>query len=182
MLQEIQATTFGTQRGAEPHFICSNFFFVFHNCWNCNSNKPPIHFRSSIDISPSESFLRGGKKPTLNVDSAGHALHVFINGQFLGIFVDLLSDWNFDICFLSHMIKFTGSAFGTRKDRGFTFMGPVNLHAGTNHIALVSVAVGLPVSCYFTIFNSMHVELSDTNLWSCWRMLDCILRHGKRES
>lgn len=38
----------------------------------------------SVDISPSESFLRGGQKPTLNVDSAGHALHVFVNGQFLG--------------------------------------------------------------------------------------------------
>ncbi|TYJ28542.1 hypothetical protein E1A91_A06G007100v1 [Gossypium mustelinum] len=79
-----------------------------------------LWYTTSIDISPSESFLRGGKKPTLNVDSAGHALHVFINGQF------------------------SGSAFGTRKDRGFTFTGPVNLHAGTNHIALVSVAVGLP--------------------------------------
>lgn len=28
----------------------------------------------------------------------------------------------------------------------FTFTGPVNLHAGTNKIALLSVAVGLPVS------------------------------------
>ncbi|KAK8601310.1 hypothetical protein V6N12_051147 [Hibiscus sabdariffa] len=73
-----------------------------------------------VDISPSESFLRGGQKPTLNVDSAGHALHVYINGQF------------------------SGSAYGTRKDRGFTFTGPVNLHAGTNHIALASISVGLP--------------------------------------
>ncbi|XWS21015.1 hypothetical protein CRYUN_Cryun30bG0018700 [Craigia yunnanensis] len=79
-----------------------------------------LWYTTSVDISPSESFLRGGQKPTLNVDSAGHALHVFINGQFLG------------------------SAFGTRENNGFTFTGPVNLHAGTNHIALVSIAVGLP--------------------------------------
>ncbi|KAK8683745.1 hypothetical protein V6N13_039796 [Hibiscus sabdariffa] len=79
-----------------------------------------LWYTTSVDISPSESFLRGGQKPTLNVDSAGHALHVYINGQFLG------------------------SAYGTRKDRGFTFTGPVNLHAGTNHIALASVSVGLP--------------------------------------
>ncbi|KAL4295477.1 hypothetical protein GQ457_12G030950 [Hibiscus cannabinus] len=79
-----------------------------------------LWYTASVDISPSESFLRGGQKPTLNVDSAGHALHVYINGQF------------------------SGSAYGTRKDRGFTFTGPVNLHAGTNHIALASVSVGLP--------------------------------------
>ncbi|GMJ15424.1 beta-galactosidase 5 [Hibiscus trionum] len=79
-----------------------------------------LWYTTSVDISPSESFLRGGQKPTLNVDSAGHALHVYINGQF------------------------SGSAFGTRKDRGFTFTGPVNLHAGANHIALASISVGLP--------------------------------------
>ncbi|XVE94635.1 hypothetical protein REPUB_Repub02eG0025900 [Reevesia pubescens] len=79
-----------------------------------------LWYTTSVDISPSESFLRGGQKPTLNVDSAGHALHVFINGQF------------------------SGSAFGTREDRRFTFTGPVNLRAGANRIALVSIAVGLP--------------------------------------
>lgn len=40
----------------------------------------------------------------------------------------------------------TGSAFGTRQNRRFTYAGEVNLHAGTNRIALLSVAVGLPVS------------------------------------
>lgn len=56
----------------------------------------------------------------LSVQSSGHALHVFINGQL------------------------SGSAFGTRVNRGFTFNGPVNLRAGTNRIALLSIAVGLP--------------------------------------
>ncbi|KAE8659884.1 Beta-galactosidase 5 [Hibiscus syriacus] len=78
-----------------------------------------LWYTTSVDISPSESFLRGGRKPTLNVDSAGHALHVFINGQL------------------------SGSAYGTREDRAFTYTGPANLHAGTNRIALLSVAVGL---------------------------------------
>lgn len=40
----------------------------------------------------------------------------------------------------------TGSAFGTREQRQFTFTGPVNLRAGINKIALLSIAVGLPVS------------------------------------
>uniref|UniRef100_A0A2P2KFG2 beta-galactosidase n=1 Tax=Rhizophora mucronata TaxID=61149 RepID=A0A2P2KFG2_RHIMU len=79
-----------------------------------------LWYMTSIDISSSESFLQGGQKPSLTVNSAGHGLHVFINGQF------------------------SGSAFGTRKNRKFTFTGPVNLRAGTNRIALLSVAVGLP--------------------------------------
>lgn len=40
----------------------------------------------------------------------------------------------------------TGSAFGTQQNRKFTFTKAVNLHAGINNIALLSVAVGLPVS------------------------------------
>ncbi|PPD99769.1 hypothetical protein GOBAR_DD03175 [Gossypium barbadense] len=35
-------------------------------------------------------------------------------------------------------------AFGTRQNRRFTYTGKVNLRAGTNKIALLSVAVGLP--------------------------------------
>lgn len=79
-----------------------------------------LWYMTSVEISSSESFLRGGQKPTLTVESAGHAVHVFINGQFLG------------------------SAFGTRENRRFTFSGPANLRAGINKIALLSIAVGLP--------------------------------------
>ncbi|EEF52642.1 beta-galactosidase 5 [Ricinus communis] len=79
-----------------------------------------LWYLTSVDISPSEAFLRNGQKPSLTVQSAGHGLHVFINGQF------------------------SGSAFGTRENRQLTFTGPVNLRAGTNRIALLSIAVGLP--------------------------------------
>ncbi|KAE9600122.1 putative beta-galactosidase [Lupinus albus] len=80
-----------------------------------------LWYITSVDISPSESFLRGEhNKPSISVNSAGDAVHVFINGQFLG------------------------SAFGTNEQRSFTFNGPANLRAGTNKIALLSVAVGLP--------------------------------------
>ena len=41
---------------------------------------------SSVDIKSSESFLRGGKLPVLSIESAGHALHVFVNGQLSGAF------------------------------------------------------------------------------------------------
>ncbi|CAI0461505.1 unnamed protein product [Linum tenue] len=73
-----------------------------------------------VDIGSSEAFLRGGELPTLIVRSSGHAVHVFINGQL------------------------SGSAFGTRENRKFTYTGKVNLRAGKNKIALLSVAVGLP--------------------------------------
>lgn len=78
-----------------------------------------LWYLTSVDISPSEGFLQSGQKPSLTVQSAGHGLHVFINGQF------------------------SGSAFGTRENRQLTFTGPVNLRAGTNRIALLSIAVGL---------------------------------------
>lgn len=38
----------------------------------------------SVDIGSSESFLHNGELPTLVVQSTGHALHVFVNGQLSG--------------------------------------------------------------------------------------------------
>lgn len=78
-----------------------------------------LWYITSVDIASSESFLRGGPKPTLTVQSRGHAVHTFINGQL------------------------SGSAYGTRENPRITFNGPANLRAGTNRIALLSVAVGL---------------------------------------
>ncbi|XP_047310478.1 beta-galactosidase 3-like isoform X2 [Impatiens glandulifera] len=91
-----------------------------------------LWYKTSVDIGSSESFLRGeGKLPTLIVQSTGHALHVFINGQL------------------------SGSAFGTRENRRFAFTGKVNLRAGTNTIGLLSIAVGLPnVGGHFESWNT----------------------------
>ncbi|PNX72447.1 beta-galactosidase 3-like protein, partial [Trifolium pratense] len=61
-----------------------------------------LWYITSIDISPSESFLRGRNKPSIS------------------------------------------SAFGTKEHPSFNFNGPIDLRAGTNKIALLSVAVGLP--------------------------------------
>lgn len=79
-----------------------------------------LWYMISVDISSSESYLKGGQKPILTVQSAGDFLHVFINGQY------------------------SGSAFGSRDQRQFTFTGPVDLQAGTNKISLLSITVGLP--------------------------------------
>ncbi|XP_074295162.1 beta-galactosidase 3-like isoform X1 [Silene latifolia] len=79
-----------------------------------------LWYKTSVRVKPSESFLHGGKLPTLIVESTGDAVHAFINGQLIG------------------------SAFGGRKARRFSFSKKVNLKSGRNKIALLSVAVGLP--------------------------------------
>ncbi|XP_076933471.1 beta-galactosidase 3-like [Bidens hawaiensis] len=78
-----------------------------------------LWYTTSVDIGSSESFLTGGERPKLLVQSMGHALHVFINGEL------------------------SGSSFGTRKHRKITYKESVNLRAGTNKIVLLSVAIGL---------------------------------------
>ncbi|KAJ3702733.1 hypothetical protein LUZ61_006438 [Rhynchospora tenuis] len=79
-----------------------------------------LWYITDVDVSPSEKFLQGGQPPSITVQSAGHALHVFINGQL------------------------SGSAYGSREDRRITYHGNINLRAGSNKIALLSVAMGLP--------------------------------------
>nr|CAB3501920.1 unnamed protein product [Digitaria exilis] len=91
-----------------------------------------LWYITSVEISPSENFLQAGGKPlSLSVQSAGHTLHVFINGQL------------------------QGSAYGTREDRRIKYNGIANLRAGTNKIALLSVACGLPnVGVHYETWNT----------------------------
>ncbi|KDP41747.1 hypothetical protein JCGZ_26765 [Jatropha curcas] len=79
-----------------------------------------LWYTTGVHISSSESFLKGGQQPILTVESSGHGLHVFVNGQL------------------------SGSAYGTRVYKRFTYKGEVKLHAGRNRISLLSIAVGLP--------------------------------------
>lgn len=46
-----------------------------------------------------------------------------------------------------------GSAYGTREDRRVKFSGNVNLRSGNNKAALLSVAVGLPVSYFLSLLS-----------------------------
>ncbi|KAJ4963706.1 hypothetical protein NE237_023645 [Protea cynaroides] len=91
-----------------------------------------LWYITSVEVGSQESFLHGGEHPTLMVQSTGHALYVFLNGQL------------------------SGSAFGTRENRRFTFTGMANnLRAGTNRIELLSVAVGLPnVGTHYEAWNT----------------------------
>ncbi|KMZ72883.1 Beta-galactosidase, family GH35 [Zostera marina] len=79
-----------------------------------------LWYITSVDIDSSEGFLHSGNTPMITVQSAGHALHVFVNGQL------------------------SGSAFGTRKNKRISYSGNANLRSGPNKIAILSVTVGLP--------------------------------------
>ncbi|KAK3420983.1 hypothetical protein EUGRSUZ_G01704 [Eucalyptus grandis] len=78
-----------------------------------------LWYTTSVHISPSESILRGGKRPILKVQSMSHATHVFINGHL------------------------SGSAFGSREKRRSDFAVNIDLRGGTNQISFLSATVGL---------------------------------------
>ncbi|ANM67746.1 beta-galactosidase 12 [Arabidopsis thaliana] len=78
-------------------------------------------YLTDITISPDEKFLTG-EDPLLTIGSAGHALHVFVNGQL------------------------AGTAYGSLEKPKLTFSQKIKLHAGVNKLALLSTAAGLPVS------------------------------------
>ncbi|PRQ42599.1 putative beta-galactosidase [Rosa chinensis] len=90
-----------------------------------------LWYMTNITIGPNEQFLRTGQYPILTVDSAGHALLVFINGQL------------------------SGSAYGTLEFPKLEFKQGVKLRAGINELALLSVSVGLPnVGVHFETWNA----------------------------
>ncbi|XP_041998877.1 beta-galactosidase-like [Salvia splendens] len=79
-----------------------------------------LWYLTDVNIASDEGFLKSGEWPLLTVMSAGHALHVFING------------------------KLAGTVYGSLDNPKVTYSGKVNLRAGVNKISLLSVSVGLP--------------------------------------
>ncbi|KAE8686557.1 Beta-galactosidase 5 [Hibiscus syriacus] len=89
-----------------------------------------LWYTTSLQISSSASFLRNDTPLALSVQSAGQGIHAFINGLL------------------------TGSAFGTRKKRRFSFTVNVHLHPGANTISILSIAVGLQnIGTHFETWN-----------------------------
>ncbi|KAL5698727.1 Beta-galactosidase 1 [Ranunculus cassubicifolius] len=90
-----------------------------------------LWYSTDVKIGLNEAFLRNGNYPVLTVQSAGHAVHVFINGQL------------------------SGTAYGHLENPKLTFNGKVRLRAGINKISLLSIAVGLPnVGPHFETWNA----------------------------
>ncbi|RLM91438.1 beta-galactosidase 2-like [Panicum miliaceum] len=84
-----------------------------------------------VEIAQDEQFLSNGKNSTLTVMSAGHALHIFINGQL------------------------TETIYGNVEDPRLTYRGNVKLWPGSNTISCLSIAVGLPnVGEHFGTWNA----------------------------
>ncbi|GMI94881.1 beta-galactosidase 12 [Hibiscus trionum] len=90
-----------------------------------------LWYMTDVKIDSSESFLKNGQDPLLTIWSAGHALHVFINGQLLG------------------------TTYGGIDNPKLTFSQNVKLRAGINRISVLSAAVGLPnVGTHFETWNA----------------------------
>ncbi|XP_048133870.1 beta-galactosidase-like [Rhodamnia argentea] len=90
-----------------------------------------LWYTTDITISPNEAFLWSGQYPVLTIMSAGHAMHVFVNGEL------------------------AGSAYGSLKDPRITYSEKVKLRAGINKLSILSVAVGLPnVGLHFETWNT----------------------------
>ncbi|KAK4756926.1 hypothetical protein SAY87_007053 [Trapa incisa] len=79
-----------------------------------------LWYTTDITIDPNEEFLKTGEYPLLIIWSAGHALHVFLNGRLVG------------------------TVYGSQKNPKLTYTGNLNLRAGINKLSLLSVSVGLP--------------------------------------
>ncbi|OIT26841.1 PREDICTED: beta-galactosidase [Nicotiana attenuata] len=90
-----------------------------------------LWYMTDVEIDPTEGFLNSGNWPWLTVFSAGHALHVFVNGQL------------------------AGTVYGSLENPKLTFSNGINLRAGVNKISLLSIAVGLPnVGPHFETWNA----------------------------
>ncbi|KAG9134791.1 hypothetical protein Leryth_001122 [Lithospermum erythrorhizon] len=90
-----------------------------------------LWYMTEINIAPGEGFLKNGQSPLLTVMSAGHTLHVFINGQL------------------------SGTVYGGLENPRLTFNENVKLRAGINKISLCSVTVGLAnVGTHFEKWNA----------------------------
>ncbi|CAF1706391.1 unnamed protein product [Brassica oleracea var. botrytis] len=67
-------------------------------------------------------FKKKGGKPTVRVASLGHALHVWLNGEYLG------------------------NGHGSHDEKSFVFQKPVALKEGDNHLTMLGVLTGFPDS------------------------------------
>ncbi|KAK7354654.1 hypothetical protein VNO80_20120 [Phaseolus coccineus] len=90
-----------------------------------------LWYMTDVYINANEGFIKNGQSPVLTVMSAGHLLHVFINGQL------------------------SGTVYGGLGNPKLTFSDNVNLRVGNNKLSLLSVSVGLPnVGLHFETWNA----------------------------
>ncbi|KAF9622839.1 hypothetical protein IFM89_034074 [Coptis chinensis] len=81
-----------------------------------------LWYTTSITLTREDFPMRQDIIPVLQIASLGHALHAYVNGEYIGF------------------------AHGNHIEKSFTFRRPVPLKVGTNHIQLLAMTVGLPDS------------------------------------
>ncbi|XP_073033996.1 beta-galactosidase-like isoform X1 [Primulina eburnea] len=112
-----------------------------------------LWYLAQVNIASDEAFLKNGRLPLLTVMSAGHALHVFINGQLSGTICIFLLVRPTNLCKISCSV--IGTVYGSLDQPKLTFSRNVNLKVGINKISLLSVAVGLPnVGVHYETWNT----------------------------
>jgi hypothetical protein len=118
----------------EPAYSSEDDSIIANALWEqinvTRDSSDYLWYLTDVNISPNEGFIKNGQSPTLTINSAGHVLHVFINGQL------------------------SGTVYGGLDNPKLTFSNSVNLKVGNNKISLLSVAVGLPnVGLHFETWN-----------------------------
>ncbi|KAI4325420.1 hypothetical protein MLD38_030823 [Melastoma candidum] len=81
-----------------------------------------LWYTTSIELDQTDLPFRKDSMPVLQVADLGHALHAFVNGEYVG------------------------SAHGNNVEKSFVFQNAVNLTLGMNHISLLGATVGYPDS------------------------------------
>ncbi|CAN8268131.1 unnamed protein product [Cochlearia groenlandica] len=79
-----------------------------------------LWYLTDITISSDEKLLKNGDDPLLTIWSAGHGLHVYVNGQLVG------------------------TTYGELSNYKLTFSQKIKLYEGINKLALLSISIGLP--------------------------------------
>nr|GEV00822.1 beta-galactosidase 10 [Tanacetum cinerariifolium] len=109
---------------------------------------------TSLVVDGNEEFLMKGNKPTLLIESKGHALHAFVNG----------------------ILQASGAGNGTVSP--FKLKSPVSLKAGKNKIAILSMTVGLSIRSFYEWVGAgvTSVKLLRANkvIYSCVLMGDLV--------
>ncbi|URD76280.1 beta-galactosidase [Musa troglodytarum] len=81
-----------------------------------------LWYATSFNLEKDDLSMRHDIRPVLQISHLGHAMHVFVNGKYLG------------------------SGHGTKIEKSFVFQKPMDLKAETNDIAILGMTVGLPDS------------------------------------
>ncbi|KAB2600429.1 hypothetical protein D8674_010700 [Pyrus ussuriensis x Pyrus communis] len=79
-------------------------------------------YTTKLALSPQDLLMKESIRPALRIAILGHAMHVFVNGEYIGF------------------------AHGSHEEKSFVFKKLVPLKAGVNQISLLAMTIGLPDS------------------------------------